>query len=46
MVGKLGGEVLEIYTDSHLVVGQVNGEFEDSAQSGFKSFTLRQIPRR
>ena len=28
MVGRLGGEVIEIYSDSRLVVGQVNGEFE------------------
>ena len=28
MVGKLGGEVLEIYLDSCLVVGQINREFE------------------
>ena len=28
MVGRLGGEVIEIYSNSHLVVGQVNGKFE------------------
>ena len=28
MVGKLGGEVLEIYLDSRLVIGQINREFE------------------
>ena len=28
MVSRLGREVLEIYSDSHLVVRQVNGEFE------------------
>ena len=58
MVGRLGGEVIEIYSDSRLVVGLVNGEFEardqrmqgylikfKRAQSCFKSFALRQIPR-
>ena len=28
MVRQLGGEVVELYPDSRLVVGQVNGEFE------------------
>ena len=28
MVGKLGGEVAEVYSDSQLVVRQVNGKFE------------------
>lgn len=28
MVGKLEGEVVEFYSDSRLVVRQVNGEFE------------------
>ena len=28
MVKKLGGEVVEVYSDSRLVIGQVNGEFE------------------
>ena len=28
MVGKLGGEVAEVYSNSELVVGQVNGKFE------------------
>ena len=28
IVGRLGGEVIEIYSDSRLVVGQVNREFE------------------
>ena len=32
MVNKFGGEVIEIYSDSRLVVGQVNGEFEARAQ--------------
>ena len=58
MVKKLGGEVVEVYSNSRLVVGQVSGEFEArdkcmqgylvkvrQAQSRFKSFTLRQIPR-
>ena len=56
MVKKLRGEVVEVYSDSQLVVGQVNGEFEDECMQGylvkvrqvqscFKSFTLRQIPR-
>ena len=37
MVSKLGREVLEIYLDSHLVVGQVNGEFEarDQRMQGY-----------
>ena len=58
MVNKLGGEVVEVYLDSRLVVRQVKGEFEASdecmqgylvkvrlAQTHFKSFTLKQIPR-
>ena len=28
IVGRLGREVIEIYSDSCLVVGQVNGELE------------------
>ena len=28
MVKQLGGEVVELFSDSRLVVGQVNGEFE------------------
>lgn len=28
MIGKLGGEVAEVYLDSRLVVGQVNGELK------------------
>ena len=28
MVKKLGGEVVKVYSDSRLVVGQVSGEFE------------------
>ena len=28
MVNKLKGEVIEVYSDSRLVMGQVNGEFE------------------
>ena len=28
MVKQLGGEVVELYSDSRLVVGQVNGDFE------------------
>ena len=28
MVSQLGGEVVELYSDSWLVVGQVSGEFE------------------
>ena len=28
MVKQLGGEVVELYSDSRLVMGQVNGEFE------------------
>ena len=28
MVRQLGGDVVEFYSDSRLVVGQVNGEFE------------------
>lgn len=58
MVGRLEGEVLHVYSDSRLVDGQVNGEFEardqrmqgylckvKHAQSSFKHFSLRQIPR-
>lgn len=32
MVGRLGGEVIEVYLDLRLVVGQVNGEFEPRDQ--------------
>ena len=28
MVSRLGGDVVELYSDSRLVVGQVNGEFK------------------
>ena len=37
MVAKLGGEVVEVYSDSWLVVGQVNGEFEvgDQRMQGY-----------
>ena len=28
MVSRLGGDVMELYSDSRLVVGQVNGEFK------------------
>jgi len=37
MVGRLGGEVIEIYSDSRLVVGLVNGEFEarDQRMQGY-----------
>ena len=58
MVGRLKKEVVKVYSDSRLVVGQVNGEFKardqrmqgylikvKHAQSCFKIFSLRQIPR-
>ena len=32
MVSRLGGKAIEIYWDSCLVVGQVNGEFESKDQ--------------
>ena len=37
MVKKLGGEVVEVYLDSRLVVGQVSGEFEvrDGCMHGY-----------
>ena len=37
MVSKLGGKVIEIFSDSRLVVGQVNGEFEarDQRMQGY-----------
>ena len=37
MVKKLRGEVVEVYSDSQLVVGQVNGEFEarDECMQGY-----------
>ena len=37
MVNKLEGEVIKIYSDSRLVVGQVNGEFEarDQRMQGY-----------
>ena len=28
MVRLLGGEMVELYSDSRLIVGQVNGDFE------------------
>ena len=28
MVSRLGGDVVELYSNSRLVVGQVNGEFK------------------
>ncbi|XP_075670299.1 uncharacterized protein LOC142640089 [Castanea sativa] len=39
MVQQLGGEVVEVYCDSRLVVGQVNGEFEarDERMQGYLS---------
>ena len=33
MVKKLGGEVVEVYSDSQLVVRQVSGEFEARDES-------------
>ena len=37
MVKKLGGEVVEVYLDSRLVVGQVSGEFKvrDGCMHGY-----------
>ena len=37
IVGRLGRKVTEIYSDSYLVVGQVNGEFEarDQRMQGY-----------
>ena len=37
MVRQLGGEVVELYSDSRLVVGQVNGDFEarDERMQGY-----------
>ena len=37
MVRQLGGEVVELYFDSRLVVGQVNGDFEaqDERMQGY-----------
>ncbi|XP_075640466.1 uncharacterized protein LOC142612233 [Castanea sativa] len=37
MVNKLGGEVVEVYLDSRLIVGQINGEFEarDELMQGY-----------
>lgn len=37
IVNQLGGEVVELYSDSRLVVGQVNGEFEarDERMQGY-----------
>ena len=37
MVRQLGGEVVELYFDSRLVVGQVNGDFEaqDKRMQGY-----------
>ncbi|XP_075635258.1 uncharacterized protein LOC142607599 [Castanea sativa] len=57
MVQKMGGRVVEVFSDYRLVVGQVKGELEARdlrmqeylsqvrhLQSGFKSFTLQQVP--
>ena len=37
MVNELGGEVVEVYSNSRLVVGQVNGKFEarDERMQGY-----------
>ena len=37
MVKQLGGDVVELYSNSRLVVGQVNGEFEtrDEKMQGY-----------
>ena len=37
MVRQLGGEVVELYFDSRLVMGQVNGDFEaqDERMQGY-----------
>lgn len=37
MVNKLEGEVVKVYSDSRLIVGQVNGEFEarDERMQGY-----------
>ena len=37
MVRQLGGDVVELYSDSRMVVGQVNGEFEaqDERMQGY-----------
>ena len=39
MVSKLEGKVVEVFSDSRLVVGQVNGEFEtrDQRMQGYLS---------
>ena len=39
MVKRLGGEAIEIFLDSRLVVGQINGDFEarDQRMQGYLS---------
>ena len=47
MLSKLGGEAIEVYSDSRLVVGQVNGEFKakDERIQGYL-ITVRQAQAR
>ena len=55
MVQKLGGKAVNMFSDSRLVVGQVNGELEardermqgylDQVKPRFDSFSLLHIPR-
>ena len=41
MVQKMGGKIVEMFSDSRLVVGQVKGELETK----FEFFDLSRIPR-
>jgi len=34
MVKKLGGKIVEVFSDSRLVIGQVKGELEGSQDAG------------
>ena len=45
MVSKLEGKVVEVFSDSRLVVGQVNGEFEtrDQRMQGYLSVKLGRL---
>ncbi|XP_065622082.1 uncharacterized protein LOC136064361 [Quercus suber] len=47
MVQRMGGKSVEIFSDSRLVVGQVQGEFEvkDERMQEFESFNLLHIPK-
>ena len=48
MVKRLEGKVVEVFSDSRLVVEQINGDFEardQQMQSKFEAFFIKQVPR-